>query len=129
MSMKVIATLTLACLPLAFAEAAPRVDSTFGQTSPDTGAMASSISKGLGSDGALQKAQEPITGRTLPAFKQADTNHDGKIEWKEARADKVPRAIFKKEDYESSGTLDRSEWTLADFAITEARARKKKSNS
>lgn len=129
MSMKTIATLALSLMPMAFANNALAVDSTIGQTGPGTAAMASSISKGLGSDGAMQRPEEPIRGTTLPSFKKADTNRDGKIEWKEARADKVPRAIFMKEDYERSGTLDKSEWTLADFAMTEARLKAKNSHS
>ena len=45
-----------------------------------------------------------------PRFNKADTNHDGKIEWKEAKAVGVPKKLFKQDDFNHTGKLTKSEW-------------------
>ncbi len=51
-----------------------------------------------------------IPKSAVPKFKKADTNHDGKIEWKEAKALGVPKKLFKQDDFSHTGTLDKTEW-------------------
>ena len=46
----------------------------------------------------------------VPAFNKADTNHDGKIEWSEAKAVGVPKKLFKQDDFNHTGKLTKSEW-------------------
>ena len=46
----------------------------------------------------------------VPKFKKADANHDGKIEWKEAKALGVPKKLFKQDDFSQSGKLSKTEW-------------------
>ncbi|HKI74182.1 MAG TPA: hypothetical protein VJ998_06050 [Pseudomonadales bacterium] len=125
MSKRIIAVLVALVAPYTLAATAP----SMGGMSPTTGEMTSSIDQGLGKGGAMQQPQPKVAASSLPAFHKADANGDGKIEWKEARADKVPRSIFKKEDYENNGSLDQTEWMLAGFDVTEANARAAKSSS
>ena len=63
---------------------------------------------------------------SLPPFKKADKNGDGKIEWKEARALDVSKARFKKNDFEHNGKLDRTEWMMLGFDRSNARSKKHK---
>lgn len=51
-----------------------------------------------------------LKSSSVPPFKKADTNHDGKIEWKEAKAVGVPKKLFKQDDFRQDGKLTKSEW-------------------
>lgn len=84
----------------------------FAQDSPGTLSMGEPGSPGAPS-AKLQGPQPRIPKSSLPAFAKADTNGDGVIEWKEARAQHVPKRFFKKEDYEHNGKLDKTEWMAA----------------
>lgn len=53
----------------------------------------------------------------VPAFSKVDTNHDGQIEWKEAKAVGVPRAVFKRYDYHHDGKLTLTEWRMVKIAM------------
>ncbi|MGA7965530.1 MAG: hypothetical protein WCB49_06550 [Gammaproteobacteria bacterium] len=66
-------------------------------------APAAAFALGSGSMGQAPKS-------AVPPFKQVDTNHDGKIEWQEAKAVHVPKKIFKQNDFSNTGKLTRSEW-------------------
>ena len=46
----------------------------------------------------------------VPRLNKVDTNHDGKIEWKEAKAVGVPKKLFKQDDFNHTGKLTKSEW-------------------
>ena len=46
----------------------------------------------------------------VPPFSKVDTNHDGKIEWSEAKAVGVPKKLFKQDDFQHNGKLTKSEW-------------------
>ena len=63
---------------------------------------------------------------SLPTFTKADKNGDGKIEWKEAKALDVSKARFKKEDFEHSGKLDRTEWMMLGFDRSHAKGKQNK---
>lgn len=58
--------------------------------------------------GSSRKMQMPES--SLPGFRKADTNGDGKIEWQEAKAVGVPKKLFKQDDFRQTGKLTRSEW-------------------
>lgn len=51
------------------------------------------------------KIQSPV-----PKFKQADTNHNGKISLKEAEAAGVSKKLFKRDDFNHNGFLNKTEW-------------------
>ena len=122
---RIFAAIFVLFAPIALAQTAP----SLGASNPQAGAVASSMNEGLGKGGTLQQPQPQAPASSLPAFHKADTNGDGKIEWREAKADKVPKSIFKKEDYENNGSLDQTEWMLAGFDVTEANARAARSKS
>lgn len=88
--------------------------------------MGLNSSHSIGSNTNVHEAT-PTPKSPLPPFKQADTNHDGAIEWSEAKADHVPKRIFKKEDYEHNGKLDRTEWMLVGYDMEQAKAKKQAS--
>lgn len=52
----------------------------------------------------------PLPQSHVPAFAKVDSNHDGKIEWKEAKAVGVPKKLFKQDDFRQDGKLTKSEW-------------------
>ncbi len=54
----------------------------------------------------------------VPPFATADRNHDGKIEWSEAKALKVPKKIFEHDDFNNNGTLDETEWLFVRLDMT-----------
>lgn len=75
---------------------------------------ASSAAGGAG----MTKATHPSTfSKPLPSFSKADTNNDHQIEWKEAKAAGVPRAIFKQFDYRHKNKLTMTEWKLVQIAM------------
>jgi|GEM_PF-1665376 len=55
----------------------------------------------------------------VPPFARADTNHDGKIDWKEAQALKVPKKIFDNDDFDHNGTLNQTEWLFVRLDMTD----------
>lgn len=57
--------------------------------------------------GKLKSVKPPV-----PSFSTADKNHDGFIEWSEAKPLGVPKAVFKKEDFHHNGKLTPTEWSL-----------------
>lgn len=73
--------------------------------------------------GAASPAQTTVTKMkmpksSVPKFKLADKNHDGKIEWREAKAVGVPKALFKRDDFNHSGTLNKTEWMFVRLDMT-----------
>ena len=54
----------------------------------------------------------------VPKFSVADRNHDGKIEWSEAKALKVPKKIFDHDDFDNNGTLNQTEWLFVRLDMT-----------
>lgn len=73
-------------------------------------APAAAFALGSGSLGQAPKHPYKAPKSAIPPFKKVDTNHDGKIEWKEAKAVNVPKKIFKQNDFRNTGKLTRSEW-------------------
>ena len=61
----------------------------------------------------------PLPQSRVPAFSQADSNHDGKIEWKEAQAVGVPKKTFDKFDFDHSGGLSETEWLFVRLHMTD----------
>ena len=74
--------------------------------------------------GSNKDVHEPTPGKSWPSFSKADTNGDGQIEWREAKAEHVKKRFFKKEDYEHNGKLDRTEWMLVGFDQHNANSKK-----
>jgi len=98
--------IALACLALtAHAQAA-------AATAAGTAAPASS---------ATPPASEevPLPQSHVPPFAQVDTNHDNKIEWKEAKAVNVPKKIFDRFDFNHNGTLSETEWLFVRLHMTD----------
>ena len=60
----------------------------------------------------------PLPQSHVPPFAQVDTNHDGKIEWQEAKAVNVPRKIFNQFDFDHNGTLSETEWLFVRLHMT-----------
>ncbi len=61
----------------------------------------------------------PLPQSHAPAFKEVDTNHDGKIEWKEAQAVGVPKKTFDKFDFDHSDALSQTEWLFVRLHMTD----------
>ncbi len=61
----------------------------------------------------------PLPQSHVPAFAEVDANHDGKIEWKEAQAVKVPRKVFEQFDFDHDGTLSQTEWLFVRLHMTD----------
>ncbi|MGA7965528.1 MAG: hypothetical protein WCB49_06540 [Gammaproteobacteria bacterium] len=55
----------------------------------------------------------------VPKFSVADRNHDGKIEWAEAKALKVPKKIFDHDDFDNNGSLNETEWLFVRLDMTD----------
>ena len=60
----------------------------------------------------------PLPQSHVPPFAQVDTNHDGKIEWQEAKAANVPKKIFDQFDFDHNGTLSETEWLFVRLHMT-----------
>lgn len=73
------------------------------------------------SAGMKVKGAKPAS-RPVPPFKKVDTNGDHRIEWKEAKAVGVPKAVFHRFDYHHDGKLTMTEWKLVDVAMVQTRA-------
>lgn len=85
--------------------------------------FAAPMSSGYGDTGKkLQKPVDPEPVSAVATFDTADKNHDGKIDWQEAQAQNVSKAIFEKNDFKNNGALDRPEWTLARYDVSDARS-------
>ncbi len=61
----------------------------------------------------------PLPQSRVPAFTDVDTNHDGKIEWKEAQAVNVPKKLFDHFDFDHSGALSQTEWLFVRLHMTD----------
>ena len=73
-----------------------------------------------GSQTGIQAAEDiSLPPSAVPAFAQADANHDGKIEWQEAQALKVPKKIFDNDDFDHNGTLNQTEWLFVRLDMTD----------
>ncbi len=53
----------------------------------------------------------------VPSFSKADSNGDHHIEWKEAKAAGVPKAVFQRYDYHHDGKLTLTEWKMVKVAM------------
>lgn len=73
-------------------------------------APAAALALGTGASMQAQPGHTKMPKSALPKFKKADANHDGKIEWKEAKALGVPKKLFKRDDFNQSGKLNKTEW-------------------
>lgn len=85
-------------------------------------APAAAFALGSASLGHAPKHSYKAPKSAIPPFKKVDTNHDGRIEWKEAKAVHVPKKIFKQNDFRNTGKLTKSEWQ---FVRIEMPAKKK----
>lgn len=81
-------------------------------------AAALALGSGTAPTGANGSAP-PMPKSPVPKFKQADTNHDGKIEWKEAKAVGVSQKLFKRDDFNHDGTLNKTEWMFVRLDSTD----------
>lgn len=61
----------------------------------------------------------PLPQSQVPPFAQVDTNHDGKIEWKEAQAVNVPKKVFDQFDFDHDGVLSETEWLFVRLHMTD----------
>ena len=103
-------------LPLsAVGKPAPAKPSAAG-TAP---ARATAPSAGTASLSAKAADEATLPQSRVPPFAQVDTNHDGKIEWKEAQAVKVPKKIFDQFDFNKNGTLSQTEWLFVRLHMTD----------
>lgn len=73
-------------------------------------APAAAFALGSGSPSQSSPHHTTMPKSAVPKFKKADANHDGKIEWKEAKALGVPKKLFKQDDFSQTGKLDKTEW-------------------
>ncbi|MGH8126964.1 MAG: hypothetical protein ACRETC_01160 [Gammaproteobacteria bacterium] len=96
------------------AQAAAPTPATTAATAPVTTQPAPSAKT-------VAHAKENITlpPSAVPKFSVADTNHDGKIEWNEAQALKVPKKIFKHDDFDNNGSLNETEWLFVRLDMTD----------
>jgi len=53
----------------------------------------------------------------VPSFNKVDTNGDHKIEWKEAKAVGLPKAVFERYDYHHDQKLTLTEWKMVKVAM------------
>lgn len=60
----------------------------------------------------------PLPQSPVPPFAQVDTNHDGKIEWPEAKAVGVPKKLFNHFDFDHNGSLTETEWLFLRLDMT-----------
>lgn len=90
---------------------APATAATTGTAKAQTAPSAKTV--------AHAKEDISLPPSAVPKFSVADTNHDGKIEWKEAQALKVPKKIFKKDDFDNNGTLNQTEWLFVRLDMTD----------
>lgn len=67
----------------------------------------------------VKSARSTMPKPPVPKFAQADTNHDGKVSWKEARALGVPEKLFKQDDFDKSGDLNETEWMFVRLDMTD----------
>lgn len=81
-------------------------------------AFAMGAGAAISSASAAGNMQVTMPRSPVPKFKQADTNHDGKIEWKEAKADGVPKKLFERDDFNHNGTLSKTEWMFVRLDMT-----------
>lgn len=83
-------------------------------------APAAALAMGSGAAAPAASSVQPAMPKSpLPKFKQADTNHDGKIEWNEAKADGVSQKLFKRDDFNHDGTLNKTEWMFVRLDSTD----------
>lgn len=61
----------------------------------------------------------PLPQSHVPPFTDVDTNHDGKIEWKEAQAVNVSKKVFDQFDFDHSGALSETEWLFVRLHMTD----------
>lgn len=73
---------------------------------------AAALALGTGASIQAQPSHTKMPKSALPKFKKADTNHDGKIEWNEAKSLGVPKKLFKRDDFNQSGKLNKTEWQI-----------------
>ncbi len=64
-------------------------------------------------------SQSAMPKSPVPKFNKADTNHDGQIEWKEAKAAGVPKKLFKRDDFNHNGKLNKTEWMFVRLDMTD----------
>lgn len=53
----------------------------------------------------------------VPPFDKVDSNGDHRIEWKEAKAAGVPKAVFERYDYHHDHKLTLTEWKMVKVAM------------
>ena len=91
--------------------ATPALAGTTGHTATPTIATSSGTSKVAPPSGGYK---QPV-----PPFNKVDSNGDHEIEWKEAKAVGVPKAIFKRYDYHHDDKLNGTEWKMVKLAMIE----------
>lgn len=76
------------------------------------GSQTKSNSSGAGKGAMHVKTKPPV-----PSFKKVDSNGDHEIEWNEAKAVGVPKAVFNRYDYHHDGKLTLTEWKMVKVAM------------
>lgn len=88
---------------------------------PSAAAVTAATTPTIQSAGSSIHAREDISlpPSAVPPFAKADRNHDGKIEWSEAKALKVPKKLFEHDDFNNNGTLSETEWLFVRLDMTD----------
>lgn len=88
-------------------------------TQANPAAAGATSAKAAATATATATEEVPLPKSPIPPFAKADTNNDGKIEWSEAQAVKVPKKLFDQFDFDKNGSLSETEWLFVRLHMTD----------